>query len=514
MKLKTKILQIESGGFPVVVLNIDDAEDLGIKTTSRIKLKHKRKESVCIVNIAKKMVERGYIGIYKEVKDIFKLKDGEEVEVTVAPFPSSLQYIRERLKGRRLTKNKIYEIIKDVVNGNLSEVEITAFVVSLHYFGLSLEEATNLTMAMVETGKKLNIKKRPVLDKHSIGGAAGDKTSMILVPIIASLGYTIPKTSSRAVTSAAGTADKAECLMPVSLEIDEMKRVVKKTNGCLVWGGRLGLAPADERFVNIEYPLHIDPLLFPSIMSKKKAVGATHLIIDIPTGRGMKVKTIGDANFLAKDFIELGKRLGIKINVTITNGEQPIGYAIGPSLEAREALEIIMRKKTIGDQEDKVFDIAEALLKLVGDRKGRAKAMYALKSGKAEKKLREIIKEQGGNPRIKPEDIPIGEYTLDVNSPVNGVVFWIDTRLLVDLAKLAGAPKYRGAGIVINKKIGDKVRKGEKLFTVFAERERKLDLVEKVLLEKKPYGVGKKSEMLIQIVKEKIKHRKTFVLER
>ena len=182
------------------------------------------------------------------------------------------------------------------------------------------------------------------MDKHSIGGAFGDKTSIILVPIIASLGYTIPKTSSRAITSAAGTADKVEVLTNVELELEEMKRVVEKTNGCLIWGGALHLAPADDIFIQVEYPLGIDPLLFPSIMSKKKAVGATHLVIDIPTGRGTKVKTIGDATLLAKDFIELGRMLGIKVNVAITYGEQPIGYTIGPALEAKEALEIFRER--------------------------------------------------------------------------------------------------------------------------------------------------------------------------
>jgi AMP phosphorylase len=190
---------------------------------------------------------------------------------------------------------------------------------------------------MVETGERLELKKKIVLDKHNIGGSIGDKTSMLLVPIIASLGYTIPKTSSRAITSPAGTADKVETIMPVDLTIDEMKEVVEKTNGCLVWGGALHLAPADDIFIRIEYPLEIDPLLFPSIMAKKKAVGATHLVIDIPTGRGAKVKTIGDAQILAKDFITLGSMLKIKVNAAITYGEQPIGYSIGAGLEAKEA---------------------------------------------------------------------------------------------------------------------------------------------------------------------------------
>ena len=515
MKLKVKFLGVDAGGKPIVFLNREDAEDLGIRSLSRVRLKA-RKEITCLVNITSnpKIVGKGYIGFSEEVKRVLKVKENEGIEVEVAKFPISLQYIREKLKGRRLSYEQFYEIVKDVVERNLSEVEIAGFISALNTYGLSLEEAANLSLAMVNTGKTLDLKRKMILDKHSIGGSAGDKTSMILVPIIASLGYTIPKTSSRAITSAAGTADKVECLMPVALEIEEMEKVVKKTNGCLVWGGTLGLAPADDIFIQIEYPLGIDPLLFPSIMSKKKAVGATHLVIDIPTGRGTKVKTIGDANFLAKDFIQLGNLLGIKVNCAITYGEQPIGNAIGPALEAREALEILMRKKIVPDQIDKVLDIAALLLELVGKKDGKTLAKKVLETGKAERKLREIIKEQGGDPKIKPEDIPIGEYTLDFISDQDGFVFWIDNNKLIQIARAAGAPKDKGAGVYVYKKVGDKIRKGEIVLKVFAERERKLTRAEKILEEEKPIGIGERAEMLIQAIKEKVEHKKTFILER
>jgi len=406
--------------------------------------------------------------------------------------------------------------VKDVVEGNLTDIEITAFVTALHAHGISIEEAVGLTNSMVKTGETLKLKRKYILDKHSIGGTCGDKTSLILVPIIAATGFTIPKTSSRAITSAAGTADKAEVLMPVSLEIEEMKRVVEKTNGCLVWGGALHLAPADDIFIKIEYPLGIDPLLFPSIMSKKKAIGSTHLVIDIPTGRGTKVKTIGDANYLGKDFIELGKRLGIKVAVAITNGEKPIGRCVGPALEAREALEIFMRKrwKDVEDQIDKAIDIAGILLNMVGVKNSREVALKALKSGKAEKKMREIIEMQGGDPKVRPKDIEVGENTLDFVANSNGSIIWMDTHSIVEIARLAGAPKDKGAGVYIWKKVGEKVKKGERIFTVYAEKERKLENVERYLEEKKVVGIGRKTEMLIQTMREELVHEKTFILER
>ncbi len=516
MKLRVKLLGIEAGGKPIVVLNKEDAEEIGIKSLGRIKIFFKGKKTTAIVNITKTIVRKGEIGVYDEIKKSLKLKRGSWVEVKVSEMPKSIKFIREKLRGRRLREEEIYQIVKDVVDGNLTDIEITGFVSALHAFGISMEEAVGLTKSMVKTGKTLDIKKKFILDKHSIGGTCGDKTSMLLVPIIASAGFTIPKTSSRAITSAAGTADKFEVLANVELGIEEMKRVIEKTNGCLVWGGALDLAPADDIFIRIEYPLGIDPLLFPSIMSKKKAVGATHLVIDIPTGRGTKVKTIGDASYLGKDFIELGKRLGIQTRVAITNGERPIGRAVGAALEAKEALEILMRKnwKLVEDQIDKVTDLAGILLEMVGVRGGKKIAMKILKSGKAEKKMREIIKEQGGNPKVKPDDIYIGENTLDVVSEKKGIVVWMDTHSIVEIARLAGSPKYKGAGVYIWKKPGERVRKNEKIFTVFAEKERKLEDVERYLQERKVVEVGKKAEMLIQVMKGEKVHEKTFILER
>jgi AMP phosphorylase len=336
---------------------------------------------------------------------------------------------------------------------------------------------------------------------------------LLAVPIIAAAGLTIPKTSSRAITSAAGTADRAEVLMPVNLDIEEMQRVVEKTNGCIVWGGSLHLAPADDIFVQIEQPLSIDPLLLPSIMSKKKAVGANLLVIDIPCGRGTKVKTIGDANLLAKDFIELGKKLDIRTQCAVTFGEQPIGHTIGTALETREALEAIMRRKNVPDLIDKATHIAGILMTMAG-KGGQSAALEILKSGKAEQKLREIIAQQGGDFEIKPEDIKIGDFGFDVAAERSGFVLWINNTGLVEAARAAGSPKDRGAGIYLYKKLGNQVKKGEKLFTVYAEKSMKLERVHNIIEEEDVIGVGDRMEMLIHEVKEVPVHKRAFILER
>lgn len=312
----------------------------------------------------------------------------------------------------------------------------------------------------------------PIFLHNSLGGVPGDKTTLLLVPVIAAAGLTIPKTSSRAITSPSGTADRAECLMPVNLEIKEIKKVVNKTNGCIIWGGALNMAPADDLFIKIEYPLDLDPLFLPSIMAKKKAAGATHLVIDLPTGKGTKVKTFEDAKKLSKKFLELGKRLGIYTKCYISPGEQPVGYSIGPALEAREALDAIHTLKP-QDLINKVCSLAGVLLRMAD--KGDEKTAYELlKNRKAEKKLREIIKEQGGDSKIRVEDIRIGEKKTEIRAKNSGVVTKIKNSEIGEVAKLAGAPKDKEAGVELKVKVGSKVEKNDVLFTIYSKKNDKL----------------------------------------
>ena len=514
MKLQVKFLGLEAGGRSVVVLNREDAEDLGVSSLGRVRVRSNGKELTAIVNTTTKLIVEGYVGVYEEVRNALNLSEGVEIDVEMAPFPTSLYFIRNKLRGRKLTYDEVYEITRDVVEGNLSEIEIASFVTAMHTFGLDLDEATNLSLAMVETGNTLKLNKPLIVDKHSIGGVPGDKTTLLVVPIIAACGLTIPKSSSRAITSAAGTADRAEILMPVGLDIDEMRQVVEKTNGCIVWGGSIYLAPADDIFVRVEHPLSIDPLLLPSIMSKKKAVGANLLVMDIPTGRGTKVKTIGEADLLAKDFIELGKRLGMTVQCALTYGEQPVGNAIGPALEAREALSILMGNEHILDLIDKATLMAGILLEMCGKENGKELALQALRSGNAEKKLREIVAAQGGNPEIRPEDIVVGDQQFTVCSNKAGYLLWIDNTSIVEVSRLAGAPKDKGAGILLHKKIGDRVEKDEPLFTMYAERNAKLQRGLDELEKTSVMGVGERMEMLIHEVKERPVTKKAFMLER
>lgn len=513
MRFKAELLGIESGGPHIVTLSKDDAYELGVRSGERVKLQFNKKEVYAIVNVVTKSVQKGILGIYDEMMKIEKINEGEYIDVEVAEFPESLHFLQNKLKKRKLNSIEILEIVKDVVRGNLSDTEISAFITALEINGLDVEETTSLTMAMVETGKTLNIGKRPICDKHSIGGVPGDKSTLLIVPIIASAGLTIPKTSSRAITSASGTADRAEVLMPVDLEINEMKYVVEKTNGCIVWGGALELAPADDRFIQIEYPLSIDPLLLPSIMAKKKAVGANYLALDIPTGRGAKVKTIGDAELLAKDFMELGRKLGIKTHSVITFGEQPIGHAIGPALEAKEAWSVLQGDSKIFDLVDKSIHICSLIFGMAGIG-GAGLALDILKRGKAEKKMREIIYHQGGNSEIKIDDIKVGTHFLELKSETDGHIMWLNNQILVEISRAAGAPRYKGSGILVHKKLGEKVKKNETILTIVSEKTTQGHNVEKILNEVKPFFIGTSQEIIIHTILDVPQTKKTFIFER
>jgi AMP phosphorylase len=514
MELVAEVLNITAGGRRIAILGEETANLLGVHSSDRIRVAYGDQQIIAIANLATHF-PKNRIGLYEEISQTLGLKGDETVEVQLAQLPESLRIVRAKVRGERLREQDIITIVKDVVERHLSEVEIAAFLTALNIYGLSMGENEALSKAMVETGKTLDFGEAPILDKHSIGGIPGDKTSLLVVPIIAAAGFTIPKTSSRAVTSPAGTADRVETLCPVNLSISEIKEVVEKTNGCLVWGGALDLAPADDLFIQVEYPLGIDPLLLPSIMSKKKAIGATHIVIDIPTGSGAKIKNMTEAYTLASDFVDLGKRLGMNIQCALTFGEQPLGYAVGPALEAQEALTTLMGNGP-ADLKEKAVILAGMLFEMVGVEGGRQRAENVLQSGRAEKKLREIIEAQGGNPRVKPEEIPVGDKKAELTTDQAGRVLWISTENIVHIAREAGAPKEKGAGIVLKAKLGDAVKKGAVLLEIYAERSSKLESALELAKRLQPIVLSKKPEerMLLDRVPEKIAVEKPFMLER
>jgi AMP phosphorylase len=475
---RVKVFDIEEGRFEAT-LHVEDAKDLGLHPKDRVKIFVNHKGIVAVLNTTRTVVKPGQIGVSADVVSTVKVKDGDSVSVTPAERPRSIDYIRKKMMGEALAEGEFEAIVKDVVSSRLSEIEITAFISALYINGLNIEETAYLARKMAETGEMLDLKKKPVFDKHSIGGVPGNKITLLIVPIVAAAGLTIPKTSSRAITSACGTADIMEVLAPVTFSAGEIVDIVNKTNGIIAWGGGVNLAPADDIFIQVEYPLAIDPhyLALCSVMAKKYAVGANFVVIDLPMGSETKVRTMEEAKKYARDFIELGERLGIGVECAVTYGDKPIGRAIGPALEAREGLRALEGRGP-SSLIEKATDIAGILLEAGGVANkgmGKKEALEYLNSGKALEKMREIIEAQGGDPRIKADDVEIGQYSERISSLAAGYVTHISNKAIVQVARAAGAPKDKGAGIFLHITKGTKVERGTPLFDIYAESEYKLE---------------------------------------
>ena len=484
MKLRVKDIDISSGGPLVAVVNHEDAAMLDLHVMDRIKLKKGSKIETAVVDIAQssKVVPKGRIGVFEEVINSLRLKNNDAVDISVARKPLSIDYIKKKLDGQRLSKNEIDQIVWDIVHNKLSAVELAYFVAACYTNVMSTEETILLTKAMVKHGEVLNLGKYPVIDKHSIGGIPGNRTTLVIVPIIAAAGYFIPKTSSRSITSAAGTADTMEVLADVTFPISKMRKIVLKAKGCIVWGGSLNLAPADDKIIAVERPLEIDAesQLLASIMAKKHSVSSTHIVIDVPVGRDSKVKNKVEASRLKKEFEKIGRKLGKHVRVLLTDGSQPIGNGIGPALEARDVLWLLKRDpRRPLDLERKCLKMCAEIFNMVGIKNSYKRALEILNSGRAYSKMIEIIKAQNGK-EIAAEDIKIGRHCHDVLSAKSGRVASINNMLISRIARIAGAPRDKGAGIYLYKHVGDKVKRGEKLFTIYAEGRRELEYAKDV----------------------------------
>ncbi len=484
LRLHSKLLDLMAGGL-VVVLNPTFAHQNDIYTGFRVIIRYKKKQVIAMVDLSGEMVKSGEIGLFYEVHKALGVSARGEVEMELTSRPQSIEYIKSKMDGKPLEASQIRTIINDTVENRLSEGELAAFMTSCYIRGMDADEVVGLTESIVATGETLKIGKSPILDKHCIGGVAGNRTTMVMVPIVAAAGCYIPKTSSRAITSAAGTADAMETLCEVSMPIHEMEKQVRTIGGCIVWGGAINLAAADDKLIKIRNPLSLDPkgVLLSSILAKKKSVGAQFCVIDIPVGRGVKITDMGEARALAKDFISIGKRLGITIEALITNGEDPIGNGIGPALECRDAL-ACLEGEGPRDLRDKSCQLAGTLLELSGKAKkgtGYAVSAALLDNGKALAKFKQIVEWQGGETKkLNSHSVPIGSCHHRIVATRAGRVSHLDNKLLARIARACGAPADKGAGVFLHMEKGDLIKIGDPLMDLYAESEGKLEVALKV----------------------------------
>jgi len=433
MKLLPKKIPIKVGNKFIAVLNEKTAHALDLFAGDRISIVNDAKGKLtAILDITEsKDVKDNQIGLYSETWNKLKVKHGDKIFVSIAEKPKSTLYIREKLNGKELSAEKIDAIINDVVNEDLSEIELTYFISAAYTKGMSDKETIALTKSIVKHGNRLVFKKNDIIaDKHCIGGVPGNRTTMIVVPIVACAGIKVPKTSSRAITSPAGTADTMEVLANVQNDAKKLTQIVNKVGACITWGGGVDIAAADDKMIRVRHPLSLDPkgMLLASIMAKKYAVGAKYVLIDIPFGKEVKVKTQKQANDLKRDFEHIGSLLGIKVKVIITNGSQPIGRGIGPTLEAIDVLKVLKNEPEAPyDLRAKALMMAGVELEFTGKAKkgqGEKMATEILTSGKAYKKFMEIVEAQGAK---HPKLIP-GPLFFHVTSPREGVIKAFQTK--------------------------------------------------------------------------------------
>jgi AMP phosphorylase len=492
MELKIKLLKW-SAGLPVAILNKRKADQIGIRTNDRISIKTistRPKEISTLADTIRGLVKRDEIAVSLELKKRLGLKVGQKVDVNLATPPKSLIYIKKKLNKKRLSKKEIEAIMRDVVNNSLSEPEISLYISAVHKHGMNMKETIYSIKAILKSGCTLKLRDRFVVDKHSIGGIPGNRTTPIMVPICAAAGLTFPKNSSRAITSAAGTADVIETIADVGFSIKQLKRILKKTKGCMVWGGALGMVPADSKLIKIEKQLNIDPQaqLLASIVSKKLAVNSKYIIIDIPYGKNAKVNK-SEALELKKKFEYLGKYFHKKLRCVLTKGSQPIGCGIGPMLEIKDIIAILdPNQEGPSDLRDKALFLSGELLEMTGKAKkgkGIEMAEEILSSGKAFKKFKQIIKAQNGNIRRIKE----AKFKHDILSKKSGKIVGIHNKKINSLAKVTGCPIDKSAGILLCAKVGDRIEKGKKILTLYAESKPRLNQAIKFYNNQKPVKI-------------------------
>jgi len=474
----------------------------GFKALSKVEVRTNGRSILATLNVVddQTIVACGELGLSKAAFAQMGVEDGHTVTVAQAEPPESIGALHRKLGGERLNLEDFKAIVHDIAEHHYSKIELTAFVVATNRDELDREEVYFLTQAMIEVGRHLDWHESLVVDKHCIGGIPGNRTSMLIVPIVAAHGMLCPKTSSRAITSPAGTADTMEVLANVELPIDQLEEIVRRHRGCLAWGGTANLSPADDVLISVERPLSLDSpgQMVASILSKKISAGSSHLVLDIPIGPTAKVRSMPEAQRLRRLFEYVARRMKLSLDVVITDGRQPIGFGIGPVLEARDVMRVLENDPRAPiDLRQKSLRLAGRLIECDPDVRGGdgfAIARDILDSGRALAKMNDIIQAQGS--RSFDHNQPnLGALTFDVRSPNAGTVISIDNLQIARIAGLAGAPKVKNAGVDLLCKLGDEVQTDTLLYRVHASYAADLEFARQACQKSIGFCVGPATAM-------------------
>ncbi|MCC6572255.1 MAG: thymidine phosphorylase family protein [Planctomycetes bacterium] len=471
--LKLRRLGIDTHQELVVYMRADCAvcRSEGFTAQSRVQIAAGGRTVLATLNVVHgDWLSHGDAGLSESAWRLLGAQEGQHASFSHPRPVDSLSAVRGKVFGHALSDESMTEIVRDIVAGRYADVDLAAFITACADDHLSSAETISLTRAMVAVGRRLSWPRTLVVDKHCVGGLPGNRTTPVVVAIAAANGLCMPKTSSRAITSPAGTADAMETLAPVDLSLEQMRAVVEKEGGCIVWGGSVDLSPADEILIRVERALDIDSegQLVASVLSKKVAAGSTHVVLDIPVGPTAKVRSEQAAAKLTALFQEVARATGLAVRAELTDGTQPVGRGIGPALEARDVLAVLRQEANAPkDLRDRSLRLAGAVLEIAAvsrDGEGLAAATRTLESGEAWRKFAAICQAQGGmrEPALAPHRQPLIARR-------KGLLSAADNRRLARIAKLAGAPRAPSAGVQLHVRVGDTVDIGQPLLTVHAE---------------------------------------------
>lgn len=490
LKLIPDRIEINSGKQFIVVLNKKTAHILDLHVDDRVKVRNGKNEITAILQISEEGFYDNHIGLYMETWKELKARRGQRIRISLAEKPLSTQFVRKKLEGHRLEPKEIDEIIKDITEDDLSDIEMTYFVSGCYVHGLNNAETAALTKSIVKHGSQISFGRKLVVDKHCIGGVPGNRTTMVIIPIVTAAGLIMPKTSSRAITSPSGTGDTMEVLANVKNDARKLKRIAEKIGGFITWGGGVDLAAADDHMIRVRHPLSLDPegMLLASIMAKKHSVGSKRVLIDIPVGKQVKVKDLRRAKHLRSRFMQIGKLLGMKVKVIFSDGSQPIGYGIGPLLEAQDVMKVLSNDPDAPkDLREKSLYMAGLLLEMGGKAVrglGYRKAKKILRKGLALEQMNKIIEAQG------KKRLPSNAKLIHkVKSGKEGKVMHIDNKMVARLARMAGAPIDPAGGVHLKKKLGQKVKRNEVLYEIHSNNEDRLSFTKQFAKKNSGYTV-------------------------
>ncbi len=443
----------------------------GFEALTRIQVHYQEQSLVAnLMVIDSDILDTGEISLSQRAVQILGIKNGNQMSVSHLEPMKSLSFVRSKIYGHELNAKQLNAIVNDIVEGHYSNIHLSAFITAFAGNRMKIDETIALTRAMISSGDQIHWTNEKVVDKHCIGGLSANRTTPIIVAIVAAYGLVMPKTSSRAITSPAGTADTMEVITEVELSMQKIKEVVKTEGACIAWGGTAQLSPADDILIKVEKALDIDSegQLIASVLSKKVAAGSKYVVIDMPVGATAKLRSRKAALDLQRAMEQVAEAIGLKLKVLITDGSQPVGNGIGPALEAADVLSVLKNEEHAPvDLKQRALLLAGELLELSGKvekGEGLAKADELLKSGKAYEKFVAICKAQGRFTAPK-----LAAYKHEIIAEKTGVVSVIDNRKLAMLAKLSGAPHSPSAGILLKTHLGDRVDKGQLLYIIYAE---------------------------------------------